>query len=122
MGDLGELAVALADPVMLISRSGDLRWGNVAAERLFGVTLEDGVGRNMSEFLHPDDLEIGLVAVDAMQRKDLGTLLEVRIRGVDGWRLVEVRGTSFGDDILMTVRDISIGGAGRWPATKGFGR
>jgi diguanylate cyclase (GGDEF)-like protein/PAS domain S-box-containing protein len=106
-GDLGDLAVALADPVMLINRSGDLRWGNVAAERLFGVTLEDGVGRNMSEFLHPDDLEIGLVAVEAMQRKDLGTLLEVRIRGVDGWRLVEVRGTAFGDDILMTVRDIS---------------
>ena len=61
----------------------------------------------MLEFLHPDDAEIALVAVEAMQSKDVGTLLEVRIRAADGWRLVEARGTSFGDDILLSVRDIT---------------
>jgi diguanylate cyclase (GGDEF)-like protein/PAS domain S-box-containing protein len=106
-GDLGDLAVALADPVILMNRRGELRWGNVAAERLFGIALADGVGRNMLEFMHPDDAELALVSVMAMERKEVGTLLEVRIRGVDGWRLVEARGTSFGDDLLLTVRDIT---------------
>ena len=106
-GDLGALASALADPVMLINTDGDLRWGNVAAERLFGIALGDGIGRNMLEFLHPDDAEIALVAVAAMQQKQVGTLLEVRIRGEHGWRLVEVRGTSFREDILLSVRDIT---------------
>ncbi|MGO9872843.1 MAG: diguanylate cyclase domain-containing protein [Acidimicrobiia bacterium] len=106
-GDLGELAAALADPVILMNVRGELRWGNAAAERLFGIALADGVGRNMLEFLHPDDAELALVSVMAMERKEVGTLLEVRIRGVDGWRLVEARGTSFGDDILLTVRDIT---------------
>ena len=43
-GDVGDLTAALADPVLLINRSGDLRWGNAAAEQLFDVTLADGVG------------------------------------------------------------------------------
>jgi diguanylate cyclase (GGDEF)-like protein/PAS domain S-box-containing protein len=106
-GDVGDLTAALADPVMLINMLGDLRWGNAAAEQLFGVALADGIGRNMLEFLHPNDAEIALVAVEAMQRKEVGTLLEVRIRGAEGWRLVEVRGSSFGDDILLSVRDIT---------------
>ncbi len=106
-GDVGDLAVALADPVMLMSRDGDLRWGNAAAERLFGITLAEGVGRNMLEFLHPDDAGIALVAIEAMEHKEIGTLLELRIRGAEGWRLVEVRGASYGDDLLLAVRDIS---------------
>ena len=106
-GDLGDLAAALADPVMLMTEAGDLRWGNHAAERLFGITLADGVGRNMLEFLHPDDIEMAVVSVEAMRDKAVGTLLELRVRGAEGWRLVEVRGTSFGDDILLSVRDIS---------------
>jgi len=106
-GDVGDLTAALADPVMLINRRGDLRWGNAAAEQLFGVALADGIGRNMLEFLHPNDAEIALVAVEAMERKEVGTLLEVRIRAEEGWRLVEVRGSLFGDDILLSVRDIT---------------
>ena len=106
-GNLGDLAAALADPAILMTVGGDLRWGNVAAERLFGVALADGIGRNMLEFLHPDDVELALVSVGAMQRKEVGTLLELRLRGADGWRLVEVRGASFGDDLLLVVRDIT---------------
>jgi diguanylate cyclase (GGDEF)-like protein/PAS domain S-box-containing protein len=115
-GDLGDLAAALADPVMLMDVSGDLRWGNHAAERLFGMTLAEGLGRNMLEFLHPDDAEIAVVAVAAMRDKEIGTLLELRIRGAEGWRLVEVRGTVFGGDILLSVRDIT--DRRRWEVTK----
>jgi PAS domain-containing protein len=105
--DLAEVAAALPDPVLLMSATGDLAWGNLAAERLFGVALADGIGRNMLEFMHPDDAEMALVSAVAMQRKEIGTLLALRIRGFDGWRLVEVRGASFHDDILVTLRDIT---------------
>ena len=33
--------------------------------------------------------------------------MEVRVRGVDGWRLTEVRGAPLGEDILVTLRDIT---------------
>ena len=106
-GDFADLARSLPDLAVLIDDSGALRWGNAAAERFFGVRLAEGVGRNMLEFMHPDDVEMALVSVEAMQRKDVGTLLELRLRAVDGWRLVEVRGARFGADLLLVVRDIS---------------
>ncbi len=106
-GALGDLATALPDPVVLLNPAGELRWGNAAAEQLFGITLSDGAGRSMLDFLHPDDVEMALVSVAAMQRKELGTLLEMRVRAADGWRLVEARGRCFGEDMLVTVRDIT---------------
>ena len=106
-GDSSDLATALPDPVVLIGQFGELRWANRAAEQLFGITLADAVGRNILEYLHPDDAQVATLAVSSVQEKEVGTLLEVRVRSRDGWRLVEVRGTSFRDDILLTVRDIT---------------
>jgi diguanylate cyclase (GGDEF)-like protein/PAS domain S-box-containing protein len=102
-----DLATALPDPVVLIGSFGELRWANRAAERLFGLTLADAAGRNILDYLHPDDAQVATLAVTSVQEKEVGTLLELRVRAGDGWRLVEVRGTSFGDDILLTVRDIT---------------
>ncbi len=106
-GALGDLAAALPDPVILLNAAGEVRWGNTAAEQLFGITLSDGAGRSMLDFLHPDDVEMALVSVTAMQRKEVGTLLEMRVRAADGWRLVEARGRYFGADMLVIVRDIT---------------
>jgi len=106
-GDARDLAAALPDPVVLIGSLGELRWANRAAEQLFGITLADTVGRNILEYLHPDDAQVAALAVTSVQDKEVGSLLEVRVRGEDGWHLVEVRGTAYGDDILLTVRDIT---------------
>jgi len=97
----------LPDPVVLIGSLGEVRWANRAAEQLFGVILADTVGRNILEFLHPDDAQVAALAVSSVQGKEVGSLLEVRVRGDHGWHLVEARGTPFGDDILLTVRDIT---------------
>ncbi|MDQ1454588.1 MAG: hypothetical protein QOH28_208, partial [Actinomycetota bacterium] len=105
--DPGGLAAALPDAVVLISSFGDLRWANRAAEQLFGVTPASAVGRSILDFVHPDDAQVATLAVTSVQAKEVGTLLEVRVRGTHGWRLVEVLGTSLGDDILLGVRDIT---------------
>ena len=105
--DPGGLAAVLPDAVVLISSFGEFRWANRAAEQLFGVTPANAAGRNMLEFVHPDDAQIATLAVASVQDKEVGTLLEVRVRAADGWRLVEVRGASLGDDILLSVRDIT---------------
>ncbi len=102
-----DLAMALPDPVVLIGSLGELRWANAAAERLFGGSLIDSVGRNILEFLHPDDVQVAARAVASVQDKEVGSLLEVRVRVRDAWRLVEVRGAPFGHEILLAVRDIT---------------
>jgi diguanylate cyclase (GGDEF)-like protein/PAS domain S-box-containing protein len=106
-GDFEDLASWLPDPVVLTGAFGEVRWLNRAAEELFGVTLEDTVGRNILEYVHPDDVQLATLAVASVQDKAVGTLLEVRVRGIDGWRLVEVRGASLGENILLAVRDIT---------------
>jgi diguanylate cyclase (GGDEF)-like protein/PAS domain S-box-containing protein len=105
--DPGGLAAALPDAVVLISSLGELQWANRAAEQLFGVTPVNAVGQSILDFVHPDDVQVAALAVTSVQAKEVGTLLEVRVRGTDGWRLVEVLGTSLGDDILLSVRDIT---------------
>lgn len=106
-GDFEDLASWLPDPVVLTGAFGEVRWLNRAAEELFGVTLGDTVGRNLLEYVHPDDVQLATLAVASVQDKVVGTLLEVRVRGIDGWCLVEVRGASLGEDILLAVRDIT---------------
>ena len=105
--DLDGVAAALPDPVVVISTLGELLWGNRASEQLIGTTVADALGRSMLDFLHPDDVQLAALAVASVQGKEVGSLLEVRIRAADGWRLVEVRGAPFGDDILLTMRDLT---------------
>jgi diguanylate cyclase (GGDEF)-like protein/PAS domain S-box-containing protein len=103
----GDVAAAIPDAVLVIDRFGGVRWANAAAERLFGVSLADGIGRNGLDFVHPDDVQLAAVSITSVQAKDVGTLLELRVRTPDGWRLVEVRGAPLGDDIILSVRDLT---------------
>ena len=101
------LLAACPDALFLLAADGTLIWANPAAERLIGIALTDGVGRNALEFVHPDDAEIAALALVSMQTKAVGTLLELRIHTEQGWKLVEVRGAALGDAVLMTVRDLT---------------
>jgi PAS domain S-box-containing protein len=115
VGSPSDVAVMLPDAVILTSPLGDVSWGNRAAERLFGLSMTEAVGRNIAEFVHPEDLQAAAVAVSSVQTKEVGSLLEVRVRGRDGWRLVEVRGAPVNDDIVLVVRDIT--DRRRWEVT-----
>lgn len=106
--DLAALVAALLpDAALLVDAAVEVLWCNRAAEELFGMTFEEARGRSGLEFVHPDDLQLAALSLISVQDKDVGTLLEIRVRSADGWRLTEVHGTSLGDRTLLCLRDIT---------------
>ena len=67
----------LPDAAIVLDDQGVLRWGNHAAERLFGRVLDESVGLSALDLVHPDDLEMVLRSFASVQRKEVGTLIEV---------------------------------------------
>jgi diguanylate cyclase (GGDEF)-like protein/PAS domain S-box-containing protein len=97
----------LPDAVIVIDREARLRWANKRAEDLFGRSLDESVGLDAMDFVHPDDLGIAAVSISSVTNKDVGTPLELRVRAADGWRTAEVIGTPMGDEVLLTLRDLT---------------
>jgi PAS domain S-box-containing protein len=110
-GDLVELLAELPDAVIVLDPQGRVKWGNRAAERLFTRSLEDSIGISGLELVHPDDLELVLRSLASVQGKEIGTLIEVRVKTGTGWRLVEVIGTPLawrGEAVvLFSLRDLT---------------
>ena len=88
-------------------RRRHVRWANPAAERLFGIPVDEAIGQNGLDFIHPDDLQLAALALTSVQAKEVGTPLELRVRSADGWRLVEMIGAPLGDDLVLSVRDLT---------------
>ncbi|MGI9577895.1 MAG: sensor domain-containing protein, partial [Microthrixaceae bacterium] len=97
----------LPEPVVIIDDDANLVWGNAAAESLFGRSLEDSVGVNALDFVHPDDVGIAAVSITSVASKEVGSLIELRVKGADGWHVVELVGTPIGDTVLLTLRDLT---------------
>jgi diguanylate cyclase (GGDEF)-like protein/PAS domain S-box-containing protein len=97
----------LPDAVVVVDTSGVLAWGNAAASRMFGRTLDESIGISAFDFIHPDDLDMALVSLSSMVDRDVGSPLELRVRGVDGWRLVEMVGATRGDLVTLVLRDLT---------------
>jgi PAS domain S-box-containing protein len=108
---LAELLDELPDAVIVLDPQGRVLWGNHTAERLFGRSLHESVGISALNLVHPEDLELVLRSLASVQRKEIGTLIEVRAKGATGWRLLEVIGatvTWFGDPaVLFSLRDLT---------------
>lgn len=104
---LAAVANALPDAVLVIDAQARVRWANRAAERVFGIPIADAIGANGLDFIHPDDLQLAALAVTSVQSKEVGSLLELRVRSSEGWRLVEMIGAPFGDELLLSVRDVT---------------
>jgi PAS domain S-box-containing protein len=101
----------LPDAVLVLNTQARVQWGNHAAERLFGRTLDESIGLSGLELVHPDDLELVLRSLASVQRKEIGTLIEVRAKAAAGWRLLEVIGAPvnwFGEPaVLFNLRDLT---------------
>jgi diguanylate cyclase (GGDEF)-like protein/PAS domain S-box-containing protein len=108
---LPALLEQLPDTVLLLDAQGRVRWGNVAAERLFGRELEESVGASALDHVHGDDVELVLRSLTSIQAKELGTLIEIRVRTPEGWRLVELIGRPVPEidagSILFSIRDVT---------------
>jgi diguanylate cyclase (GGDEF)-like protein/PAS domain S-box-containing protein len=104
---LAAVANALPDAVLVIDSQARVRWANHAAERVFGMPVGEAIGSNGLDFIHPEDLQLAVLAMASVQSKEVGSLLELRVRSGDGWRLVEMIGAPLGDDLLLSVRDVT---------------
>ena len=103
-----DLCRHLPDAVVVVGAEGEIHWGNPAAERMFGVTLEDVHDVSALDLIHPDDAEFVFLALGTVQDKVAGSPIEIRIRAVDGWRLVELTGAPIGDGaIAACMRDLT---------------
>jgi PAS domain S-box-containing protein len=107
-----ELLTELPDCVVVLDGSGHVQWGNRAAERLFGRSLRDSIGLRAFDLVYHDDLELVLRSFESVQRKEVGTLIEVRAETPTGWRLLEVLGAPIcwsgkSDAVLFCMRDLT---------------
>jgi diguanylate cyclase (GGDEF)-like protein/PAS domain S-box-containing protein len=117
---------SLPDPVIVIDSDLRLTYGNHRAVTTFGLSVEEGRGRSIVDFIHPDDLVTAAASLETVQEKDLGTSVEIRVRHADGhWIPVEGRGWSGVHDhrvrgIVVVLRLIDDRGA--WRVTAGDAR
>jgi len=98
---------------IMVHVGGTLRYANVAAQRLFGANEKDLIGRQVLDFVHPDDQELARSRVEALG----GTLTEaawarerfVRVDGTVFHAEVAGRATRFDNEpaVQTAFRDIS---------------
>src|ERR1700722_11638942 len=102
---------ALPDVVVVIDTTCSVRWGNHAAEKLFGRSMSDALGISGLDLVHPEDLELVLRSLSSVQSKEVGSAIEIRVNASSGWRLVEVLGApiSWMDEtaVLLCLRDVT---------------
>ena len=102
------------DSIEVVNPDGTLRYGNPAMKILSGYSNEEMLGKNIFEFVHPEDLElIQKIYTRGMTIPDYTDRFEIRLRHKDGsWRNVEVtarnaiQNTAVGGFIL-NLRDIT---------------
>ena len=106
-GDLARLIDLVPDVVLVVDSNADVVWANDAASQLVGVERSESTRVNCFDLVHPDDLQMALLSMGTVFDKSVGSLLELRIRATDGWRLVEMRGTAIDDLVVLCIRDIT---------------
>lgn len=108
-----DLVEGFPDALVVVGPDGRLQWGNDIAEELFGWSLAELSGRDVTELVHPDDMATALASLGSVQDKPTGTLVEIRVRDRgEGYRRVEVRGRTLapGTDrarVVLALRDLT---------------
>lgn len=102
------------DLLVALGPDGVVRYASPSIEGLLGYTPEDVVGRNVLEFIHPDELEMARESLrGALASEDGHSVAHVRVRHKDGsWRHMEsiasgwVGNPAIGG-IVLNARDIT---------------
>ena len=104
---------ALPDSVIIIDDQARLVWANRTAEIVFGWQLDELRGESVAALCHPDDLATALASLASVQQKELGTVVDLRLRDRDGtYRTYEVRGRDGRhvpgiDGVILGLRDVT---------------
>ena len=89
---MAQAFLQLPDGVLVVDDSGTVVWGNRAAERMFGRSLDDWQGVSGLSLVHPDDHEFVLRSMITVQGKDVGTPIEIRVKAAHGLAPHRARG------------------------------
>jgi len=110
-GFKGRLVDALPDAVIIVDATGQVVWANHTCESLFDRSLSESIGWSSLELVHPDDLELVLRSLVSVQAKDVGAPIEIRLKTMSGWRLMELVGSPLPwleeGAVLLTIRDLT---------------
>jgi diguanylate cyclase (GGDEF)-like protein/PAS domain S-box-containing protein len=103
-----------SDIVTLLNVDGTILYESPSIERILGYELQELVGKNAFDYVHPDDLERVLeVFAEGLANSALRPTVEYRFRHKDGsWRWLESIGTNMLDDpavgeLVVNSRDVS---------------
>src|SRR5438105_9576347 len=105
---------SVSDVIAVLDADGTLRYANPAAERAWGCRVDELVGRNLLDRVHPDDLAAASQRLSSCHDQPDQTFLgQVRLRhDTEGWRDFEVIVRNLMDDpavggIIATYRDVT---------------
>ncbi len=103
-----------SDIISILNADGTVRYHSPSGERVLGYTMEELVGKNAFEFVHPEDLEKLLnTFAQVLRIPGYTTTLEVCFRHKDGsWRYLEGIGKNLLDNpaiagIVVNSRDVT---------------
>jgi len=105
-----ELFKNTQDLILVIGEDGRIRFINAAVKRMLGYEVEEMVGRDAYEQIHPDDIQR---VIESQRDTDQPRTLEVRVRHKDGsWRWHEATETNLlehaaVEGIVISTRDVT---------------
>jgi diguanylate cyclase (GGDEF)-like protein/PAS domain S-box-containing protein len=110
---LDALSQLPGDVVSLVDKHGVIRAATASVQRTFGFPIAEYIGTEAAEYLHPDDLHIGMAAYNqVVADPDTEARYELRVRHHDGsYRWAEIITRNFLDDpateaLVSNYRDI----------------
>ena len=101
------------DLVNVLDADGTLRFASPSSLELLGFAPEEVMGRNMADFMHPDDLPRVIDALSQLSSNAAGLVVEVRLLHKDGrWVIFSSRGRLLPDirpgmRVVINSHDIS---------------
>ena len=103
------------DVIVVLDADGTIRFASASAKWLLGFDPEEHVGRSVFDFMHPEDLDDAIGALERSIAAGPGPLPRkvLRVRHGDGtWRWVELSSYSMLDDpvvrgIVVNVREVT---------------
>jgi PAS domain S-box-containing protein len=101
------------DIITILAGDGTVRYESPSTERVLGYKPEDLTGKNVFEFIHPDDVPHVMHALtDTFQKPGIARSAVFRFRHKDdSWRILESIGKSLPDDsgvaVVVNSRDIT---------------
>jgi len=102
------------DTITIVNGDGTIRYASPSVEQVLGYKPEESIGKNIAEFIHPEDAsDVSTVITYAGQNPGNTLSAEYRVKHKDNsWRIFEGKGKSFLDEagvtgVVINARDIT---------------